>query len=55
MLKHFDIQADNTIYIEHNLNVVKASNSIGIKTFHYEFEKDLSLLKKFLDDNLIKV
>lgn len=56
MLNHFGISSYETIYIEHNVNVVNSAFSQGIKTFHYDYNlHDISSLKKFIDDNLITV
>lgn len=47
MLEFFGIAAADSIYFEHNLEAVKAAQSVGIKT-HY-FDKGLPALKTFLD------
>jgi len=53
MLEHFDLDAKDTIYFEHNKDAVKSAQSVGIKTFHYNKDKsDLIALKNFIDENL---
>jgi len=53
MLKHFNLDAKNVIYFEHNKDAVKSAQSVGIQTFYYDKKKrDLISLKKFLTDNL---
>lgn len=53
LLKHFNLDAKNAIYFEHNEDAVKSAESIGITTFHYnKDEKNLTALKKFIDKNL---
>lgn len=52
MLKHFNLNADEAIYFEHNLDAVKSAQPAGIIAFYYDNDKkDLIALKKFLDDN----
>tara|TARA_Y100000034_G_C6823751_1_gene371234 strand:- start:80 stop:457 length:378 start_codon:yes stop_codon:yes gene_type:complete len=49
MLKHFNLNVNDVIYVEHNEDAVKSAESVGIKTFHYDKDKkDLESLKKFL-------
>jgi HAD superfamily hydrolase (TIGR01509 family) len=53
MLKHFNLDAKDVIYFEHNEDAVKSAQTVGITTFHYNKEKrDLISLKKFIDENL---
>jgi len=53
MLKHFNLEADEVIYFEHNEEAVKSAKSVGINTFYYDSDKkDLIALKKFIDENL---
>ena len=53
MLKHFNLDAKDVIYFEHNADAVKSAQSVGIVTFHYDKDKrDLTALKKFIDENL---
>ena len=53
LLKHFNLDAANVIYFEHNEDAVESARSVGITTYHYdEDEKDLAELKKFIDENL---
>src|SRR3989344_6480560 len=54
MLKHFDLSKDDVVYFEHNLEAVKSAQSVGIKTYYYDSEKqDLSTLKDFLSENVL--
>ena len=49
MLKHFNLNVNDVIYVEHNEDAVKSAESVGIKTFHYDKDKkDLESLKEFL-------
>ncbi|MBR9705175.1 HAD-IA family hydrolase [Candidatus Pacearchaeota archaeon] len=53
MLKHFNLEAEEIIYFEHNEEAVKSAQSAGIISFHYDKDKkDLTALKKFIDENL---
>jgi len=53
MLAHFNLNADDVMYFEHNPEAVKIAESVGIMSYHYNHEKqDLDALKKFLDENL---
>lgn len=53
MLTHFGLDAKEVIYFEHNVEAVKAAESVGITSYFYdESKKDLEALKKFLDSNL---
>lgn len=53
MLKHFDLNADNVVYFEHNPDAVESARSVGITAYHFDHEKrDIDEIKKFLDDNL---
>jgi hypothetical protein len=53
MLKHFNLDVNNTIYFEHNKDAVNCAQSVGIKTFHYDKDKkDIVTLKNFIDTNL---
>lgn len=53
MLKHFNLEAKEVIYFEHNPNAVKSAQSIDITSYHYDSEKkDLVSLKHFLDSNI---
>lgn len=55
MLKHFNLEAKDTVYFEHNLEAVKSAQSVGIDTFHYDQNtKDVEALKKFIDESLSK-
>lgn len=53
MLAHFGLQADEVVYFEHGAQAVQSAESVGIKTFLYDSDKqDLAALKAFLDENL---
>ncbi|MFA6392010.1 MAG: HAD-IA family hydrolase [Patescibacteria group bacterium] len=53
MLEHFNFNAKDVIYFEHNEEAVESAQSIGINTYHYDKDtRDISSLKKFLNDNL---
>lgn len=52
MLKHYNLQANEVLYFEHDKEAVKTAQSIGIVTYHYDAsKKDLDGLKIFLDNN----
>ena len=53
MLKHFNLEVGDVIYFEHKEEAVKSAQSLGIVAFHYDKDKkDLTALKKFIDENL---
>ncbi|MEX2090590.1 MAG: hypothetical protein WD989_00450 [Candidatus Paceibacterota bacterium] len=53
MLEHFGLTKYVVVYFEHNPEVVKSAESIGIKSYYYDPEKkDLEALKEFLDKSL---
>lgn len=53
MLEHFNLQASDVIYFEHNPDAVKSAKSVGIISYYYDSEKkDLEKLKEFLKENL---
>ncbi|MBM3436262.1 MAG: HAD-IA family hydrolase [Bacteroidetes bacterium] len=55
MLKHFNLEAKEVVYFEHNLDAVKSAQSIGINTFHYDQNtKNIDALKLFIDESLSK-
>src|SRR3989304_5745780 len=46
MMEHFGLTAKEVVYFEHNKDVVKSAQSIGIVTYYYESDKkDLVELK----------
>ncbi|NIW00029.1 hypothetical protein GWN26_13260, partial [Candidatus Saccharibacteria bacterium] len=52
MLAHFGLDKNEVVYFEHNPEAVKSAQSVGIRSFYYDNEKqDLETLKKFLDEN----
>lgn len=53
MLEYFKLDKNNVIYFEHNTDAVQSAISVWINTYHYnKDQKDLSELKKFIDNNL---
>ncbi|HNW71774.1 MAG TPA: HAD-IA family hydrolase [Candidatus Paceibacterota bacterium] len=53
LLKTFNLNKEEVVYFEHAPEAVKSAESIGIKSYFYDNEKkDLTALKKFLDENL---
>lgn len=53
MLEHFHLKPEAVVYFEHNPDAVKSAESVGIPSYHYDFEKkDTQALKSFLDENL---
>lgn len=53
MLEHFKLSSEEVIYFEHDQKAVESAESVGITSYYYNTEiKDLSALKKFLDNNL---
>lgn len=53
VLKHFSLTKDEVVYFEHDAKAVKSAKLVGINSYHYDNEKkDLTGLKKFLDENL---
>ena len=53
MLQKFGLDKDDVVYFEHNGEAVKSAQLVGIKTYHYDSEKqDVETLKNFLIENL---
>ncbi|MFC1617833.1 HAD hydrolase-like protein [Patescibacteria group bacterium] len=53
MLEHYNLSPENVVYFEHDTEAVESAQSVGIKTFYYDSEKqDLVALKKFIDTNI---
>lgn len=53
LLANYELTADDVIYFEHNPKAVESAQSLNIISCYYDSEKkDLSGLKKFLDQNL---
>jgi len=53
MLEHFSLTKEEAIYFEHNPEAVKSAQSVGINSYHFDYDKkDLSALKEFLDMNI---
>lgn len=52
MLKHYNLEANDVVYFEHNPKAVESAQLVGINSYHYDATKrDLNALKNFLDDN----
>lgn len=52
MLEHFGLNPEEVVYFEHNPEVVKSAESVGITSYHYDPDKkDLQTLKQFLDSS----
>lgn len=52
-LRQYNLSADTVVYFEHNPEAVASAQTVGIKTYYYEKDKeDLTALKEFLDKNL---
>ena len=52
MFKHFNLAPEDVIYFEHNPDAIKSAETSGITSYYYDADKkDLTALKKFLDDN----
>lgn len=55
MLKKYNLSIEDVIYFEHNIEAVKSAESIGIKSYCYDYqENDLEKLKVFLTENINK-
>jgi putative endonuclease len=53
MLRLLDLKKEDVIYFEHSPKAVESARSVGIVTYHYDYQKkDVKALKSFLDDNL---
>lgn len=53
LLSDFNFSKDEVVYFEHSIDAVKSAESVGIKSYFYDNNKnDLESLKKFLDENL---
>jgi FMN phosphatase YigB (HAD superfamily) len=53
LLEKYGLRKDDVVYFEHNIDAVKSTESIGIKSYFYDNDKkDLESLKNFLDENL---
>ncbi len=53
LLDKFNLDISNVVYFEHTPEAVKSAQSLGIDTYFYDDnKKDLTELKKFLDENL---
>lgn len=53
MLENFGLNKDEVVYFEHNPKAVESAQSIGIKSYFFDYDKkDLGGLKDFLDANL---
>ncbi len=53
MLSQFNLDKQKVIYFEHNPKAVQSAQATGITAYFYDADKkDLSGLKKFIEDNL---
>jgi HAD superfamily hydrolase (TIGR01509 family) len=53
LLTEYGFDPEDVIYFEHNIDAVNSAESVGIKSYFYNYEeKDLEKLKNFLDENL---
>ncbi|MDX1315541.1 MAG: hypothetical protein R3356_08570 [Eudoraea sp.] len=53
LLNNYDLEADETIYFEHNADAVASSASAGIKAYWFDKDlRDLNKLKDFLQASL---
>lgn len=53
LLEKYNLAADGVVYFEHNPEVVKSAQSVGIISYFYDHAReDLDALKCFLDTNL---
>lgn len=53
MLEHYGLSVGDVIFFEHNPDAVKSAETVGIKTYYYDPNKqDLEALKDFLNSNL---
>lgn len=53
MLEHFNLEVDDVIYFEHNPEAVASTQSVGIKTHHWDNGKrPLRELSIFLEHNI---
>lgn len=53
LFSEYDLQSSQVIYFEHDLKAVNTASSLGIVSYHYDYEKrDLVALEKFLQDNI---
>ena len=52
MLEHFNLEADDVVYFEHNSEAVVSAQSVGIKTHYWDNERrPLRELSIFLEHN----
>ena len=52
-LKHFNLDAKDIIYFEHNAEAVKSAQSVGINVFHYDKDtKNIDGVKNFISENI---
>lgn len=54
LLQTYNLNAEDTVFFEHNPEAVASAQSVGIPTLFYDAEKrDLGELKAFLDDHIV--
>lgn len=53
LLAHYNLDANDVIYFEHNPEAVEAARSVGILAYNYDKDtKDLKALEEFIKSNL---
>lgn len=53
LFNHYNLEAEDVVYFEHNPEAVKSAQSLGIASYFYDSDKkDVDALKVFLDSNL---
>lgn len=53
LFERYNLSKDTAVFFEHNPEVVRVAESLGIKTHYYDpIKQDLQILKAFLDTNL---
>ena len=53
LLKDYELQAEDTIYFEHNADAVASAASVGIKAYWFDkSERDLDKLREFIKTSL---
>lgn len=55
LMETYGYKPEELVYFEHNVDAVESARSLGIATYHYNFEEhDLLALQTFLDVELRK-
>lgn len=56
LFEKYGLTANDVVYFEHNAEAAKTAQSIGIATYFYDHsKKDMSALKRFLDEKLMPI